>query len=203
VESEAEKWRLVAECTRLQHEKGRPVLIGTRTVSAARAASQALAALDLEHAVLSAEQNANEAAIVAQAGQRGRITVATNMAGRGTDIRLGEGVARAGGLHVVMSEMHEAGRIDRQLAGRCARQGDPGSWEAIFSREDPLLHKHVPGGVRHLVRRLPSCIRSAVERTLIQAVQRRAERLHARTRRVLMRADDMLEDLVAFAGRRF
>ncbi len=120
------KWRAIATDVAAIHETGAPVLIGTRTVAATKIASDALAARGLAHAVLSAAHDATEAEIVARAGERGAITIATNMAGRGTDIRLGDGAAGLGGLHVVISEPHEAGRIDRQLAGRCGRQGDPG-----------------------------------------------------------------------------
>ncbi|MGI9333338.1 MAG: DEAD/DEAH box helicase, partial [Gammaproteobacteria bacterium] len=111
--------------------RGRPVLIGTRTVADSAALSELLTAADLGHAVLSAHQDESEAAVVAKAGDAGRVTVATNMAGRGTDIALGPGVAEVGGLHVLVAERNDARRIDRQLIGRCARQGDPGSFEVI------------------------------------------------------------------------
>src|SRR5262249_59198798 len=116
-----------------------PVLIGTRSVAASEEMSAQLTAAGVEHVVLNAAQDRAEAEIVGAAGQGGRVTVATNMAGRGTDIALADGVAPRGGLHVIMSERHEAGRIDRQLAGRCARQGDPGQFRAILSLDDPLL----------------------------------------------------------------
>lgn len=201
VESDADKWRALAEHVDARHRQGRPVLVGTRTVSAARAASAALSERGLAHSVLSADQDLQEAAVIAQAGQPGRITIATNMAGRGTDIRLGNGVAEAGGLHVVMSEVNEAGRIDRQLVGRCARQGDPGSWEAILSLADPLLAKHLPRWLWRTVGLLPWGARYRLGNAAVQWAQRRAERLHSRMRSDLMRADYLLDDMIAFSGR--
>ena len=194
------KWHALAERVSSLHRSGRPVLVGTRTVNAAQAASAALEQLGLPHVVLSAAQDAQESAVVAQAGQARQITIATNMAGRGTDIRLGQGIAEMGGLHVVMSEMHEAGRIDRQLAGRCARQGDPGSWEAILSWDDPLLRTHLPEPLLLLVMRLPLCLRSRLAAAVLLLAQRRAQWLHAGMRRQLLRADDRLDDLVSFSG---
>jgi preprotein translocase subunit SecA len=118
---------------------GRPVLIGTRSVEMSERMSQKLSAEGIPHQVLNARQNEQEAQVIAQAGQRGKVTVATNMAGRGTDIRLGPGVAEAGGLAVIGTERHEARRIDRQLIGRAARQGDPGTGQFHLSLEDELL----------------------------------------------------------------
>src|SRR5207244_2428558 len=104
--------------------------------------SALLTAADIEHQVLNAKNHEIEAQIVAQAGQKGKVTVATNMAGRGTDIKLGEGVAELGGLHVLGTERHEARRIDRQLAGRCARQGDPGFCQFFVSVEDEIVEAY-------------------------------------------------------------
>ncbi|HMR33660.1 MAG TPA: hypothetical protein PKA13_24755 [Geminicoccaceae bacterium] len=199
---EPAKWEALARKVQILHADRRPVLIGTRTLTAARAASEALDRLGLPHVVLSAEQDAEEATVVAQAGRPGRITIATNMAGRGTDIRLGPGVVDLGGLHVAMSEMHEAGRIDRQLAGRCARQGDPGSYEVILSWQDPLVQHHLPGWLLKLATQLPEGLRNPIAPSIFALAQRRAERLHARMRDDLLRNDDVLDDLLAFAGPR-
>ncbi|WP_054763830.1 preprotein translocase subunit SecA, partial [Methylomonas koyamae] len=122
--------------------QGRAVLIGTRSVMASLAISRALAGAGIVHKVLNALQDEDEASLVAQAGQPGAVTVATNMAGRGTDIPLAPAVAERGGLHVVLSEWHESARIDRQLFGRCARQGDPGSCRAIVALDDELLQHY-------------------------------------------------------------
>jgi preprotein translocase subunit SecA len=123
------------------HALGRPVLIGTRSIDKSEQVSRLLLAAALDHDVLNAHEEEREAEIVARAGQVGRITVATNMAGRGTDIRLGSGVAELGGLYVIITEMHESARIDRQLIGRSGRQGDPGSYRFFLSLEDDLLRE--------------------------------------------------------------
>jgi preprotein translocase subunit SecA len=129
---------------------GRPVLIGTRSVDVSEKLSAKLSAANIPHQVLNARQNEQEAQVVALAGQRGKVTIATNMAGRGTDIKLGPGVADAGGLFVLGTERHEARRIDRQLIGRSARQGDPGSGQFFLSLEDELLEALGPRKERKL-----------------------------------------------------
>ncbi|MCJ2038384.1 prepilin peptidase [Methylobacterium sp. J-059] len=195
------KWRRAVERIRTLHEKGCPVLVGTRSVVASAVASRHLAEAGLTHTVLSAAQDGEEARIVSEAGLRGRITVATNMAGRGTDIKLGAGVADVGGLHVIMVERHDARRIDDQLAGRSGRQGEPGCFQAILSLDDPLLD----GGLlsRGMARRMmPLFGRHAQTfgRLLLRHAQARAERLHARMRADLLRSDQMQDRILAFAG---
>src|SRR5262249_20294699 len=120
------KWDAVVTRIAHLHQRGRPVLVGTRSVVASEHLSRLLGLAGVSHPVLNAPQDREEAEIVAHAGEWGRITVATNMAGRGTDILLAPGVVDRGGLHVIATEGHEARRIDRQLFGRCGRQGDPG-----------------------------------------------------------------------------
>jgi len=134
------KWAAIVEKLRALHAAGRPVLVGTRSVQASERLSELLKAVGLPHQVLNARQDQEEAEVIANAGSRGRITVATNMAGRGTDIRLGPEVAALGGLHVLATERHDARRIDRQLFGRGGRQGDPGSFQVIASVEDEIVH---------------------------------------------------------------
>lgn len=135
------KWRaIVAEIVEM-HALGRPVLVGTRTIDKSEVLSKLLTEAGLEHTVLNAKHIAQEAEIVSAAGQLGRIMVATNMAGRGTDIKLGEGVEELGGLHVICTELHESRRIDRQLIGRCGRQGDPGSYRQFLALDDEILEK--------------------------------------------------------------
>src|SRR5690606_24106988 len=122
-----EKWDAVVREIIEVHNQGRPILVGTISVEASEHRSRLLKTAGIVHSILNAKYHQQEAEIVSRAGQRGAVTIATNMAGRGTDIKLGPGVAEIGGLHVIGTERHESRRIDRQLRGRCARQGDPGS----------------------------------------------------------------------------
>jgi preprotein translocase subunit SecA len=198
------KWGAIVEALRRLHAQGRPVLVGTRSVAASEHLSALLTTAGLSHQVLNARQDQEEAKVIANAGERGRITVATNMAGRGTDIRLGPGVAELGGLHVLATERHDARRIDRQLFGRGGRQGDAGSFQAIVSLEDEIVQgvfgRHAPhlGG---LIGRGGNPLLGGLGRLLLGFAQRSAEREHARTRRQLLRVDDHLSDLLAFTGR--
>lgn len=118
-----DKWQAVVRSVAEMTQRGRPVLVGTRTVAASEHLSRLLESAGLEHQVLNARQDQDEAAVISRAAEPGRITVATNMAGRGTDIRLDPDVVARGGLHVIATERHDSGRIDRQLFGRCGRQG--------------------------------------------------------------------------------
>jgi preprotein translocase subunit SecA len=134
-----EKFSAVLKEIQDVHAHGRPILVGTISVEVSEHLSRLLKKAGIIHSVLNAKYHQQEAEIVARAGQRSAVTIATNMAGRGTDIKLGAGVAEAGGLHVIGTERHEARRIDRQLRGRCARQGDPGSSHFFISLEDDLM----------------------------------------------------------------
>ncbi len=139
--TERKKWdSIVQEIVEL-HNMGRPILIGTRTIDKSEILSGLLKEKGIEHQVLNANHVEEEAGIVAQAGQWGKVTVSTNMAGRGTDIKLPEEIIAIGGLHVICTELHESARIDRQLIGRCGRQGDPGSYRQYLSLEDEILEK--------------------------------------------------------------
>ncbi len=202
--SEAAKWqRIVAEIVRV-HETGRPILVGTRSVRASEYLSGLLQARGLAHQVLNAVRHREEADIVRCAGECGRITVATNMAGRGTDIRLGPGVADLGGLHVIATERNESLRIDRQLFGRCARQGDPGSAQAIVCLEDEFVSGHARGMLACLKRRhgqKGQDISSSLTRIAFRHAQRRADRLASRRRRNVIRTDHWLDEHLSFAGR--
>jgi preprotein translocase subunit SecA len=174
-------------------------------VEASERLSLLLSGAGFSHKVLNARQDQEEAEIIARAGEHGRITVATNMAGRGTDIRLGPGVAELGGLHVIATERHEARRIDRQLFGRCGRQGDPGTSEAIISLEDELVTTYVSKPFQWLatavLRGSDTLIARWTRRILFHKAQRAAERLHARMRHGLLKMDDQLGDALAFSGR--
>jgi preprotein translocase subunit SecA len=202
--TEEAKWRAIVEEIRLLHASGRPILVGTRSVRASEYLAGLLGEAGMECQVLNAVRHAEEAQIVAAAGQPGKITVATNMAGRGTDIKLGGGVAERGGLHVIATERHEAGRIDRQLFGRCARQGDPGTCQAIVSLEDELVVRHAPhlsASLRRRHGRSEREITSALTRPLFNAAQRRAERLALSQRKAVLQSDNWLDQYLGFAGR--
>ena len=134
-----EKYNAIVKELQKKYEEGQPVLVGTVSVDVSETLSRMLKRVGLKHNVLNAKQHQSEAEIVTNAGQRGSITIATNMAGRGTDIRLGEGVIEIGGLHILGTERHESRRIDRQLRGRAGRQGDPGSSQFFLSLEDDLM----------------------------------------------------------------
>ena len=200
--SEPEKWQAVAEFVAHLHQKGQPVLVGTRSVDASERLSAVLTARELPHQVLNARQDAQEADVVSGAGAAGAITVATNMAGRGTDIVLGPGIVSLGGLCVVLTEYHESPRIDRQLFGRCARQGDAGTCVAIVALDDSLFRQH--GGVElNMVRQAHSLRGDALGAWVARCrrlAQAQAERMHARTRRDTLRRDRDLEKLMSFSG---
>jgi preprotein translocase subunit SecA len=186
--TEEAKWASVAEDIRQVHAQGRPVLIGTRTIDKSMIVSNLLTALGIEHRVLNAHKIAEEAQIVAEAGQLNRVTVSTNMAGRGTDIRLGEGVGELGGLHVICTEMHDAARIDRQLRGRCGRQGDPGTYRQYVSLEDELVEAGFGPKkgkkFKAIAERNPGLCE--LYQKLFRRAQKKVERRHFRNRRALV-----------------
>jgi preprotein translocase subunit SecA len=192
------KWQAVVERVREIHKTGRPVLIGTRSVASSEHLSLLMATAGLAHQVLNAKQDQEEAGIVSLAGVTGAITIATNMAGRGTDIKLGTGAKEAGGLHVICTERHEAARIDRQLAGRSGRQGDPGSYEEIVSLEDPLMTAGLGGMANTLA---GTGLSDRVSRLAFDHAQKRIEKYHARVRRELFRQDQRQSNLLSFSGR--
>jgi preprotein translocase subunit SecA len=199
-----EKWDAAVERISGLHQRGVPVLVGTRSVSASEHLSEKLTAAGVPHVVLNARQDKEEADIVSKAGQFGRVTVATNMAGRGTDIKLAEGVAKLGGLHVLATDRHEAGRIDRQLYGRSGRQGDPGSFETLVSVEDDLLRTSKRLLWRWLARALVrrgKPLQGRLAAFLVRQAQLSAESLHGRIRRDLLQHEDQLETSLAFSGR--
>jgi preprotein translocase subunit SecA len=193
------KWRAAVARIRELRDAGRPVLIGTRSVKASERLAAQLDEAGLPYRLLNARQDKDEAEIIAGAGEAGCVTVATNMAGRGTDIKLGPGVAEAGGLHVIATELNDSGRIDRQLFGRCARQGDPGSCEAILALDEDLVVSFLPAASAALGRlqRLPR----SLGRPVFAIAQWRTERAYSRMRRDLLDLDDYLGDMLAFSGR--
>ncbi|MBN1553449.1 MAG: preprotein translocase subunit SecA [Phycisphaerae bacterium] len=203
--TEDAKFTAIVERIETMHRAGRPVLIGTRSVRTSEHIGRLLEAKGLDCQILNAVRHKEEAEIVAQAGQPGRITVATNMAGRGTDIKLGRGVAEMGGLHVIATERHEARRIDRQLFGRCARQGDPGSAEAFVALEDELVARHTPHLAKSLQKRHGKTktteISSKWNHRLFDHAQKKAQRQALRQRKGVLKNDDWLDEYLGFAGR--
>ncbi|MGI9333703.1 MAG: prepilin peptidase [Gammaproteobacteria bacterium] len=199
--AEAAKWAAVVERIAELHTLARPVLIGAATVSASERLSALLAQRGLPHRLLNARQDRDEAALVAHAGDAGGITVATNMAGRGTDIRLAPGVDSIGGLHVLLTERHASARVDRQFYGRCARQGDPGSCEDIISLDDALLRTHAPGQLASLRWFCVSRPGQWLAQRIIRRAQKQVERRDSRQRAQLVREDERHTDLLAFSGR--
>ncbi|HEX5806310.1 MAG TPA: prepilin peptidase, partial [Macromonas sp.] len=203
-QTSTEKWQAVAdEVQHLALAQGRPVLIGTRSVKASEAISAVLDERGVPHALLNAKQDQFEAAVIALAGQAGRITVATNMAGRGTDIRLSAEATERGGLHVILTEYHESHRIDRQLFGRCARQGDPGSCSVFVALEDEIFSVHAPWGQALVAawlqqgRSLPAGLLDALRRM----AQWQAERKNAAIRIRHLKHDRQLDQMLSFSGR--
>lgn len=185
--SQAKFEAIVAEVVRL-HEQGRPVLIGTRSIDKSEQVASLLRQQGMRLQVLNANNIAAEAEIVAEAGLSRRITVATNMAGRGTDIKLGDGVAEVGGLHVICTELHDSARIDRQLSGRCGRQGDPGSVQQYLSLDDDILMGGLGPKRALALKKFGLQSVNSVDRMAgkFRRAQSRVERTHFRQRRMLM-----------------
>jgi len=190
------KYRAVVEEIVRRHSKGQPVLVGTVSIENSELLSEMLKKRGIPHKVLNAKHHAEEAEIVAKAGQRGVVTIATNMAGRGTDIVLGEGVAELGGLHIIGTERHEARRIDNQLRGRAGRQGDPGSSQFFLSMEDELMIRFGAANVMGMMERLgfdeDSPIESKMVTRAIEAAQKRVEGANFDMRRVVLQYDDVI-----------
>jgi preprotein translocase subunit SecA len=200
--TEEAKFDAVAdEIVRLR-DLGRAILVGTRSVEKSEKLSQRLRAAGVEHQVLNAKQHEQEAKVVEFAGLPGRVTIATNMAGRGTDIKLGPGVAEAGGLHVIGTERHEARRIDRQLIGRCGRQGDPGSYQFFLSLEDELLEGLGPAKQEQLQRigRAGGAVDWQNLLPLFYRAQRRLERRHYRQRVDLLMYEKQRQEILKDLG---
>ncbi|MCK1368261.1 prepilin peptidase [Bradyrhizobium sp. 62] len=197
-----QKWSAVVDTVRDHRREGRPTLIGTRAIETSIVLSKLLDAAGIDHVVLNAHHDREEADIVAEAGHAGRVTVATNMAGRGTDIKLGDGVETKGGLHVVLTEFHESARIDRQLIGRGGRQGQPGTYEVIAALDDELPSVFAPTLASMFDRMLTdkgTTVPAALARILQLYAQDRAQRLQYRIRQQTLRLQDQRDTMLAFA----
>lgn len=201
--TETEKWQRVAEVTHDLVAQGQAVLIGTNSVASSEAISRVLTDEAIEHKVLNARQDEEEAEIVSTAGQSGAVMVSTSMAGRGTDIKLTDETRLAGGLHVVITELQDAARIDRQLAGRSARQGDPGFVSEILSLEDPLVKKMsgpLLGKFIKFTNNTGIIIPHRVGYQILRRCQKRLARSHYRQRVQLIKADTQRQRTLAFTG---
>ena len=192
----AGKYRAVAAEVAERHAKGQPVLIGTVSIEKNEALSSLLTDLKVPHTVLNAKNNETEAEIVAAAGQKGAVTLATNIAGRGTDIMLGEGVAELGGLHVIGTERHESRRIDNQLRGRAGRQGDPGSSQFYVSLEDDLMRifggERIAGLMETLGLDEDTPIENAIVSRSLESAQKKVEGHNFDQRKNLVEYDDVM-----------
>ncbi|MEO5913287.1 MAG: preprotein translocase subunit SecA [Luteolibacter sp.] len=189
-----EKYNAVVERIAAAHATGQPVLVGTASVESSETLSRLLQRAKIPHTVLNAKFHEQEAEIVALAGQRGAVTVSTNMAGRGTDIKLGEGVAELGGLFVIGTERHPSRRVDRQLRGRCSRQGDPGLSRFFISLEDDLMRHHAaPDRMASLIEKSDgTTLKSASLGTLVETAQKQVEQRDYKTRKRVLDFDDVM-----------
>ncbi|OHE89267.1 MAG: preprotein translocase subunit SecA [Verrucomicrobia bacterium RIFCSPLOWO2_12_FULL_64_8] len=191
-----DKFNAVVKEIQGAHERGQPVLVGTVSVESSEVLSRMLKRANITHAVLNAKFHQQEAEIVSRAGQRGSVTIATNMAGRGTDIKLGEGIPDVGGLFVIGTERHESRRIDRQLRGRCARQGDPGLSKFFLSLEDELLRIFLQGNLAS--RLMEGSMKEGEElehpwlNRSIESAQKKVEQQNFSIRKRLLQYDDVL-----------
>lgn len=194
--TEAAKYRAVVEEIVKRHQKGQPVLVGTVSIENSERLSEALKKRGIKHQVLNAKHHAREAEIIARAGQRGAVTIATNMAGRGTDIVLGEGVAELGGLHIIGTERHESRRIDNQLRGRAGRQGDPGSSQFFLSLEDELMRRFGSENIMSMMDKLGMDEDQPIESKMItralEQAQKRVEGYNFDARSWVLQYDDVM-----------
>ncbi|MBT9748258.1 preprotein translocase subunit SecA [Desulfovibrio desulfuricans] len=194
--SRQEKFDAIVEAIAELHKKEQPVLVGTISIETSEMLSHRLSKLGIPHSVLNAKQHEKEAEIVALAGQKGRVTIATNMAGRGTDIMLGEGVVDLGGLHILGTERHESRRIDNQLRGRSGRQGDPGSSRFYLSLEDDLMRLFGSDRIKGLMEKLGlrdgEAIENAMVTRAVEGAQKRVEAHHFEIRKTLLDYDNVM-----------
>jgi preprotein translocase subunit SecA len=194
--NQAAKYRAIVKEIQELHKKGQPVLVGTISIDVSEKISKLLKKIKVPHEVLNAKQHEREAEIVANAGQKGKITIATNMAGRGTDIKLGEGVRELGGLHILGTSRHESRRIDNQLRGRSGRQGDPGSSRFFLSLEDDLLRIFGSGKLSTIMDKLGMEEDEPIEHSMIskaiENAQRKVEGHNFDIRKHLLEYDDVM-----------
>lgn len=206
--TEAAKYRAVVNDIVERHKKGQPILVGTISIENSERLSHMLKQKGVPHSVLNAKHHEREAEIVARAGQYGAVTIATNMAGRGTDIQLGEGVADLGGLHIIGTERHESRRIDNQLRGRAGRQGDPGSSQFFLSMQDELMRRFGADNIMNMMDRLgmeeDMPIESRLVTRAVESAQKRVEGSNFDARKGVLQYDDVMNQqrLVVYKQRK-
>lgn len=206
--NEDAKFRAIAEEIKEKHEKGQPILVGTVSVEKSEKLAQLLKQRGIKHEILNAKNHAREADIVARAGEKGSVTISTNMAGRGTDIKLGKNVGELGGLYVIGTERHESRRIDNQLRGRSGRQGDPGATRFYLALDDEIMRMHGGEMIKTLLTatNVPDDVpfQSKLITRALQGAQRRVEAENFDTRKHLVEFDDVLNSqrLVVYSRRR-
>ena len=201
--NEADKWRAIVNEIVAQYATGRPILVGTRSLFASENLAKRLQDKGVSFRLLNAVHHGEEAGIITTAGEPGRITIATNMAGRGTDIKLGRGMAAIGGLHVIATERHESGRVDRQLFGRSARQGDPGSAIAFVSAEDELIKRHLKPfskSVMNLGLGGGALGKRSLSKWAFKTAQDKAQKMAFKQRKSVLRMDTWMEEALGFTG---
>lgn len=203
------KFRAVVEDVKTRHAKGQPILVGTVAVETSDLISRKLVEAGIPHEVLNAKNHFKEAQIIMNAGQRGAVTIATNMAGRGTDIKLGEGVRELGGLCVIGTERHESRRIDNQLRGRSGRQGDPGESQFYLSLEDDLMRRFGSDRIKAFLDRMKldeedTVIKSGMLGRQVESAQKRVEGNNYDTRKQVLQYDDVMREQreIIYANRR-
>ena len=202
------KFQAVIRDIKERHEKGQPVLVGTIAVETSEYLSELLTRQGIPHNVLNAKEHAREAEIIKDAGQSGAVTIATNMAGRGVDIKLGEGVVEAGGLYVLATERHEARRIDNQLRGRSGRQGDPGESRFYLSGEDDLVRLFAGDRIKRIMERFKIPDDQPMEAKIlsnqIEGAQKKVEEQNFVARKNVLKYDDVMnrQRMVIYEQRR-
>src|SRR5690625_2029754 len=192
------KFQAVVDEIKERHEQGQPILVGTVAVETSEVISTLLKKARIKHDVLNAKNHYREAEIIENAGQKGSVTIATNMAGRGTDIKLGEGVLELGGLAVIGTERHESRRIDNQLRGRSGRQGDPGMSQFFLSMEDELMRRFGSDNLKNMMDRLgmddDQPIESKMVSRAVESAQKRVEGNNFDARKTILSYDDVLRE---------
>ena len=195
------KWKAVSKEIEKWHKQGRPILVGTASIKDSETLSEILNEKEIPHEVLNAKNHLQESEIVKRAGQKNAVTVATSMAGRGTDIKLNDTTKSLGGLLVVATQLFPSGRVDRQLFGRCSRQGDPGSYISYHSLDDEIIKNNIP--ILRIFLKFFFFLPGFTLKPLLKAAQKRMIRKTKKQRKAVMKGDDWLDEILGFTGESF